>query len=229
MQINEYIRSRNNNLNPIEQLIISRCRESSPENCGSLSFTKKELKDIESAQYFGVEKPISTSDSKRIISTICDHFNVPLESANDILRKFYGVEFFGKLTTYHAKKILLRLGIHTNSKKDKSKKTKTISTKITKNVIKSDNFDPTSDAFLKSFAWRRLRYQVLLKYESRCMCCGATPATGAMVNVDHIKPRKTHPHLALDFNNLQVLCSDCNHGKGNWNSTDFRKSSSNCG
>lgn len=54
------------------------------------------------------------------------------------------------------------------------------------------------------------------------MCCGATPATGAVMNVDHIKPRKLYPHLALDVDNLQILCSDCNHGKGNWDMTDWR-------
>ena len=36
-----------------------------------------------------------------------------------------------------------------------------------------------------------------------------------MLEVDHIKPRSTHPELALDFDNLQVLCHDCNQGKGN--------------
>lgn len=55
------------------------------------------------------------------------------------------------------------------------------------------------------------------------MCCGATPATGAVINVDHIKPRKKYPHLALEISNLQILCHDCNHGKGNWDETDWRK------
>lgn len=43
------------------------------------------------------------------------------------------------------------------------------------------------------------------------------------MNVDHIKPRKTHPWLALAASNLQVLCHRCNHGKGNHNTTDFRR------
>ena len=82
--------------------------------------------------------------------------------------------------------------------------------------------DVTSDAFLLTFEWRKLRMQALKKYGPRCMCCGATPATGAVMNVDHIKPRKKHPDLALDINNLQILCHDCNHGKGNWDQTDWR-------
>ena len=76
--------------------------------------------------------------------------------------------------------------------------------------------------FLESYAWRKLRMRVLLQHGPRCMCCGATPKDGAVMNVDHIKPRLTHPELALDFENLQILCGECNHGKGNWDTTDWR-------
>ena len=58
----------------------------------------------------------------------------------------------------------------------------------------------------------------------RCMRCGVTPRKRSDVNVDHIKPRKTHPHLALDFDNLQVLCRWCNKRKGNKNDADYRPS-----
>lgn len=63
----------------------------------------------------------------------------------------------------------------------------------------------------------------LKKYGPRCQCCGATPDSGAVMNVDHIKPRNLFPELALDVNNLQILCAECNHGKGNWDMTDWRK------
>jgi 5-methylcytosine-specific restriction endonuclease McrA len=53
--------------------------------------------------------------------------------------------------------------------------------------------------------------------------CGATPEDGLKMHVDHIKPRKHYPHLALEHSNLQVLCEVCNHGKGNWDQTDWRK------
>lgn len=78
------------------------------------------------------------------------------------------------------------------------------------------------DSFLQSFEWRKLRMVALKKYGPRCQCCGATPATGATINVDHIKPRKLFPELALDIDNLQILCHECNHGKGNWDQTDWR-------
>lgn len=78
------------------------------------------------------------------------------------------------------------------------------------------------DSFLETYEWRKLRMQALKKYGPKCMCCGATPATGAVMNVDHIKPRKLFPHLALELSNLQILCHECNHGKGNWDQTDWR-------
>lgn len=80
-----------------------------------------------------------------------------------------------------------------------------------------------SDAFLRSFEWRRVRMMVLERDGARCSCCGRTAADGAVLNVDHIRNRKSHPHLALDPDNLQVLCGDCNHGKGNKFSTDWRR------
>jgi predicted restriction endonuclease len=83
--------------------------------------------------------------------------------------------------------------------------------------------NPNSDAFLESFEWRRVRMAVLKKYGARCQCCGATPKDGVRMHVDHIKPRKIFPELALDQTNLQVLCEVCNHGKGNWDFTDWRE------
>ena len=82
--------------------------------------------------------------------------------------------------------------------------------------------DVISSEFLNSYAWRKLRMQVLEKYGARCQCCGRTRADGIVIHVDHIKPRRKYPELALDFNNLQVLCEVCNHGKGNWSETDWR-------
>lgn len=82
--------------------------------------------------------------------------------------------------------------------------------------------DPNSEEFLQSYEWRSLRMEVLAKYGPICMCCGATRADGEKIHVDHIKPRRKRPDLALIFDNLQVLCGTCNHGKGNWNDTDWR-------
>lgn len=92
----------------------------------------------------------------------------------------------------------------------------------TPRTFKVAGVDVASDAFLSTYEWRKVRMEALKKYGPRCQCCGATPATGAVMNVDHIKPRKKWPSLALDVNNLQILCHDCNHGKGNWDDTDWR-------
>lgn len=91
-----------------------------------------------------------------------------------------------------------------------------------KRVVKVAGIDVTSTEFLSTYEWRKVRMEALKKHGPVCQCCGATPATGAVMNVDHIKPRKLFPHLALDVSNLQVLCHECNHGKGNWDQTDWR-------
>lgn len=82
--------------------------------------------------------------------------------------------------------------------------------------------NPTHNDFLRSFEWRQLRMMALKQYGARCVCCGATPADGIRIHVDHIKPRRDFPELALKMSNLQILCEDCNHGKGNWDQTDWR-------
>jgi 5-methylcytosine-specific restriction endonuclease McrA len=79
------------------------------------------------------------------------------------------------------------------------------------------------DEFLASYQWRRLRMEVIGERGARCECCGASPRNGrTVINVDHIQPRRLFPKLALDKDNLQVLCDVCNHGKGNWDRTDWR-------
>lgn len=77
------------------------------------------------------------------------------------------------------------------------------------------------EGFLASFEWKQIRFKALQKYGRRCQCCGASPADGAVLNVDHVKSRRNRPDLALDLGNLQILCAECNHGKGNI-TADFR-------
>jgi hypothetical protein len=83
--------------------------------------------------------------------------------------------------------------------------------------------DVTSQEFLESKTWKRLRYKALKLHGMRCQCCGDTPAHGAKLNVDHIFPRLLFPQLALQIDNLQVLCSNCNEGKANWDMTNFKE------
>lgn len=81
-------------------------------------------------------------------------------------------------------------------------------------------------SFYSSMEWRQLRYKVIKKYRPKgCMACLNEFTRQNPMNVDHIKPISKHPELALDINNLQVLCSDCNAGKYNRDETDWRKRS----
>lgn len=72
----------------------------------------------------------------------------------------------------------------------------------------------TSEKFYRSKRWLEMRYLILKKQGNLCKACGRGPKQGAVIQVDHIYPRYIFPELAFDPANLQVLCSDCNTGKG---------------
>lgn len=84
---------------------------------------------------------------------------------------------------------------------------------------KDKSYSDTS--FYRSSSWRKLRFSVIAERESKCCACGATPKDGISLHVDHIKPRSKYPELALDPNNLQILCEDCNLGKSDGESISF--------
>src|SRR5690606_23540362 len=87
----------------------------------------------------------------------------------------------------------------------------------------------TRDKFYKSWEWRTLRMQALKNFGPVCMCCGAKAGDVTVhggpvrICVDHIKPVYLHWQLRLDPSNLQVLCDECNQGKGAWDETDWRQ------
>jgi len=68
--------------------------------------------------------------------------------------------------------------------------------------------------FYKSYDWRRARLMAIEKSNKKCGYCGASAKNGAVLHVDHIMPRSRFPELSLQTDNLQVLCEDCNMGKG---------------
>ena len=72
-----------------------------------------------------------------------------------------------------------------------------------------------SPSFLRSPEWRELRRLAIAKYGSTCVKCGKVGTKNSPINIDHIKPRKYFPELALDITNLQPLCGGCNKRKGN--------------
>lgn len=97
--------------------------------------------------------------------------------------------------------------------------------------VKQHAEKPERDAFYASWDWRKLRMQVIKRHARRCMCCGSTPedttVDGKPVRlvVDHIKPVANYWHLRLVASNLQILCDECNMGKGAWDETDHRSDS----
>lgn len=84
-----------------------------------------------------------------------------------------------------------------------------------------EGFVRSSD-FYSSREWRQLRYQALRIHGAMCQACGASPKTGHVMHVDHILPRSVDWKSALELENLQVLCEECNIGKSNWDATDWR-------
>ena len=81
----------------------------------------------------------------------------------------------------------------------------------------------TVDGFLISKEWKDLRQQAVARYGLICCKCGRESSRKFPINMDHIKPRKYFPELALDIENLQPLCGPCNKRKGNGPAIDYRK------
>lgn len=79
----------------------------------------------------------------------------------------------------------------------------------------------STDMFLYSPEWAELRVLAREKYGLVCACCGRENSKRFPINMDHVKPRKFYPELALDINNLQPLCGPCNKRKGN-QTIDYR-------
>lgn len=70
--------------------------------------------------------------------------------------------------------------------------------------------------------WLRIRYRILRKYGFKCMICNRGKEQGAVIHVDHIKPKAHFPELAFCEENLQVLCAECNLGKSDRYADDVR-------
>jgi predicted kinase len=57
--------------------------------------------------------------------------------------------------------------------------------------------------------WKALRAEILERDGYRCQSCGC----GGRLEVDHIKPVRTHPELSYEPRNLQALCPSCHTRK----------------
>lgn len=61
----------------------------------------------------------------------------------------------------------------------------------------------------RSTRWKALRLKALRRDGFACVQCKAV----GRLEVDHIKPVRTHPDLAYDLTNLQSLCPSCHTKK----------------
>lgn len=57
--------------------------------------------------------------------------------------------------------------------------------------------------------WKLLRMAILERDGFRCRACGC----GGRLEVDHVKPVRTHPDLSYTPGNLQALCPGCHTKK----------------
>lgn len=64
---------------------------------------------------------------------------------------------------------------------------------------------------IKRYVPLRVRHVVLERDKFRCQDCGASPTTGATLEVDHTIP--VAKGGTNDLSNLRTLCADCNRGK----------------
>ena len=81
------------------------------------------------------------------------------------------------------------------------------------------------DAFYDSWSWKMCSYRFRQIWREKCkpicMCCGVDQHSRRL-DVDHIRPLRHNWSKRSDWNNLQMLCTDCNRGKGSWDATDYR-------
>ena len=61
----------------------------------------------------------------------------------------------------------------------------------------------------RSKRWPALRLAAKRRDNFACVTCGAT----GDLEVDHIKPVRTHPELSFEITNLQTLCIRCHSRK----------------
>jgi 5-methylcytosine-specific restriction endonuclease McrA len=73
--------------------------------------------------------------------------------------------------------------------------------------------------FYQSREWATIKTWASMKYEKVCFCCKSEKD----IQLDHISPISTHPKLALQFQNVQYLCRECNKFKSNKGTFKFKR------
>lgn len=65
----------------------------------------------------------------------------------------------------------------------------------------------------KGGKWLYWRKKCLERDDYTCVVCGLRDEE--IMDVDHIKPKGTHPELRLEITNLQTMCPNCHKRKSN--------------
>lgn len=87
-----------------------------------------------------------------------------------------------------------------------------------KRMIADDNTLP----FYRSAKWQKVRKEIIRRDHAECQHCAAKGLVTTKkqlekrgrypkLDVNHILPIKTHPHLAYAHHNLELLCVDCHN------------------
>lgn len=66
-----------------------------------------------------------------------------------------------------------------------------------------------SAAVTRSARWKVVRLQAKRRDGFQCVKCNAR----GRLEVDHIKPVRSHPELSFEISNLQTLCGSCHSRK----------------
>jgi 5-methylcytosine-specific restriction endonuclease McrA len=73
----------------------------------------------------------------------------------------------------------------------------------------------STNPLYQSPEWASLRLRRIAEERGICQGCGTRRASGARLIGHHARPLRTHPQLALDEENVVVLCPGC-HEAVHW-------------
>ena len=170
-------------------------------------------------------KKDSPEDPRKVLLHCLAQFNIDLELpemkhsvCKAILHKWISSNFSLTELDYHSRVESANWYADISRRNEKRGMPKGLSEGVHKNIISH----LPAKKFYSSREWRHIRYEILSENGNSCQCCGAEPSDGIKIHVDHIKPRSVFPELALNKENLQILCEDCNLGKSNIRSDDWR-------
>lgn len=164
-------------------------------------------------------------DFRKLLDHICDQMHIDIDIpvlkakvCKSIISSWILSEFSKIDLEYNIRSECFNWYSRNLERKEKKGEFKTIADPIHNAIISH----LPAKKFYSSPEWRSIRYQVLKSSLASCCCCGAKASKDIQLHVDHIKPRSIYPELALEKDNLQVLCCDCNIGKSNKHNDDWR-------